>query len=57
MPTVIVGVIYDDGHTETAVFDAHGDQPWTSQSAVYDPNGKLIATSVTYDGYVTDWHI
>jgi len=54
----IMGVIYDDGHTETAIFDANSDQPWRSQSAVYDSNGTVIAMSVTYDdGQVTNWHI
>jgi hypothetical protein len=53
-----VGVIYDDRHTETAVYDVHSDQPWTSQSAVYDPSGSLIAASVRYDdGHVENWHI
>jgi hypothetical protein len=40
------------------VYDVHADQPWISQSAVYDPSGKLIAASVRYDdGHVENWHI
>ena len=51
-------MIYDDEHTETAVFDAAGVQAWSLPSAVYDAGGQLVATPVAWrDGHVDSSHI